>query len=369
MNKCLVGDCRDVLPTLEADSIDAIVTDPPYHLTAGSRGGHAPTNNPESPHGRHRIGDKGFMGKLWDGGDIAFRPETWEACLHVLKPGAHMLAFGGTRTYHRMVCAIEDAGFEIRDCIMWVYGTGFPKSLNVGDGRGTALKPAVEPIVVARRPLVGTTAENVAQFGCGAINVDACRVPIDDAAYAKNCSADRGHDDNRTRVADFSMTAGHASQIGRWPANLAHDGSQQVLDLFPSKAGAIAPVYRRAADKFRNTYGAFVGDVDEHGSTFRGDTGSAARFFYCAKATKTDRGDGNDHPTVKPTALMRWLCRLVTPPGGTVLDPFMGSGSTGIACAAEGFDFIGVEREESYAGIARSRISHQFAEQSAEAVA
>lgn len=367
----LHGDCRDVLRTLADASVDSVVTDPPYHLTQASRGGHARTNNPEMPHGRHRIGDKGFMGKVWDGGDVAFRAETWAEVLRVLKPGGHLVAFGGTRTYHRMVCAIEDAGFEVRDQLGWMYGSGFPKSRNLdGDwqGWGTALKPAWEPIALARKPLVGTVAETVLQHGTGALNIDGCRVGVEDEAYARNHSGDRGHAGTRTAEAEGATNlhagGGSASTIGRWPANIVHDGSEEVVSLFPGKAGAQAPVTVRNGDKFRRTYGAFKGNRDEASSTFKGDTGSAARFFYCAKADRADRNAGldgmpaaNHHPTVKPTDLMRWLCRLITPPGGTVLDPFMGSGSTLKAADLEGFSAIGIELDADYIEIARRRIA------------
>lgn len=390
------AECQDVLPLLT--DIDAIVTDPPYHLTQTSRGGHARTNNPCTPHGRHRIGDKGFMGKQWDGGDVAFRPETWALALNAMKPGAHLIAFGGTRTYHRMVCAIEDAGFEIRDQLAWIYGSGFPKSRNlVGDwdGWGTALKPAFEPIVLARKPIVGTVEKNVIQFGTGALNVDASRIPTSDKLGGGDENAETISSNNHegwdrpwkheraAREAHAERTRNNvarAESLGRWPANVIHDGSDEVVSLFPAEAGAAAPVYRRYADKFRNSYGAFSGDIDEEGSTFRGDSGSAARFFYCAKASKSERHIGfpdpgpqfkhgstlrdvesaktvgNNHPTVKPIALMRWLCRLVTPPYGLVLDMFSGSGSTGIAALDSGFRYIGVEREREYFEIQIRRI-------------
>ena len=294
------GDCLEVLRSLPDCSVDSVVTDPPYGLS--------------------------FMGKRWDY-DVP-SVEVWAECLRVLKPGGHLLAFAGTRTQHRMAVRIEDAGFEIRDMIAWVYGSGFPKSLDVSkaidkragaerevvsnnptfrkmqenasnynlqrnefitapatpeakqwQGWGTALKPALEPITVARKPLIGTVAENVLQYGTGAINVDGGRVGE------------------------------------RWPANFIHDGSEESTDLL----------------------------------------GASARFFYCAKASKADRGE-NHHPTVKPTDLMRYLCRLVTPPSGIVLDPFMGSGSTGKAAMLEGFAFVGIEREAEYIDIAKARI-------------
>jgi DNA modification methylase len=375
--KLLHGNCLDVMATLDAETVDSIVTDPPYGLS--------------------------FMGRDWDHGvpGEAF----WREALRVAKPGAHLLAFGGSRTYHRLACAIEDAGWEIRDCIMWVYGSGFPKSHDVSkaidreagaerevvesyqvtrdmsggswadlhgkpnhakmhditapatdaakqwQGWGTALKPAYEPIIVARKPLVGTVAANVQQYGTGAINVDGCRVnPGERIPGGGNGKASNGgrfgaHETNGTRAIVESHT------LGRWPANFIHDGSDEVI------AGL----------------------------------GESARFFYCAKAGKRDRDEGldmfdvvrtggmqatadgsmltgsgnerttaraNHHPTVKPTDLMRYLCRLATPPSGTVLDPFMGSGSTGKGATLEGFDFIGIEQNTEYLEIAKARIQH-----------
>jgi DNA modification methylase len=372
------GDCLDVMRSLPDGCVDAVVTDPPYGLA--------------------------FMGKRWDY-DVPSQ-DIWAEALRVLKPGGHLLAFAGTRTQHRMAVRIEDAGFEIRDMIAWVYGSGFPKSHNLdGDwhGWGTALKPSFEPLTVARKPLTGTVAANVLAHGTGALNVDGCRVGIDDA--------ERDVIDSRSgrlphgRVCGSGETVGawmgrgegtfksHLS--GRWPANLIHDGSEEVVGLFPQTGAGVVPA-RRNGDKDRNAYGSFNGQqyVPNAGKT---DSGSAARFFYCAKASKADRDAGlegmelrksskmhnglvscvghpnpnargttesgdrmarNHHPTVKPTDLMRYLCRLVTPPNGIVLDPFTGSGSTGKAAMLEGFRFLGIEREAAYAEIARKRIAH-----------
>lgn len=353
------GDCLEVLRGMADASIDAIVTDPPYGLS--------------------------FMGKKWDY-DVP-SVEVWAECLRVLKPGGHLLAFAGTRTQHRMAVRIEDAGFEIRDLIAWVYGSGFPKSHN-GPWGGTALKPALEPITVARKPLVGTVDANWREHGTGALNIEACRVAVDDKDYARNCSGDRGHSGTRGADAEGATNlhagGGSASSSGRWPANLIHDGSDEVLAAFPHAPGQMAKA--SASDTQRagqNTYG--VMSRGSNGASPRGDAGSAARFFYCAKASKKDRDEGlddfplattsdgraiaadnsyqrgktersNTHPTVKPTDLMRYLCRLVTPPGGVVLDPFMGSGSTGKGAVLEGFRFIGIEREAEYVEIARARI-------------
>jgi DNA modification methylase len=287
MVELLHGDCLERLRELPDCSVDACVTDPPYGLS--------------------------FMGKKWDydvpGEDI------WRECLRVLKPGGHLLAFAGTRTQHRMAVRIEDAGFEIRDMIAWVYGSGFPKSHNLKgewEGFGTALKPALEPITVARKPFKGTVAANVLEHGTGAINIDGCRVGTD-GGTCRDGKATKPND------AGWENMQGHgiaALNAGRWPANLIHDGSDEVTELL----------------------------------------GDPQRFFYCAKASKADRSEGNTHPTVKPTDLMRYLCRLVTPPGGIVLDPFMGSGSTGKAAMLDGFRFIGIEREAEYFESARRRL-------------
>lgn len=389
--KLIHGDMLEKLSELADESVDAIVTDPPYHLTTGKKGGSGTASlNQNSPAGRARIGT-GFMGKAWDGGDIAMRPETWALLLRVAKPGAHLLAFGGARTFHRVWCAVEDAGWEIRDTLMWLHGGGFPKSSNQDgewEGWGTALKPAFEPILLARKPLIGTVAANLAAHGVGALNIDRCRVPVADESYARNCSGDRGYAGTRPATATGATNmrpGGGIAQDGRWPANVLHDGSDEVVRAFPAEAGAIAPVTRRSADKFRNTYGAFKGQ--EEVGHFHGDSGSAARFFWCPRASKRDRNDGlngmprkavnwssgdqspgtfqspnadreneNHHPTVKPTELMGYLCRLVTPAGGLILDPFMGSGSTGKAAYGAGYSFVGIELDEQYIEIARRRI-------------
>ncbi|MCR6496188.1 site-specific DNA-methyltransferase [Thermomonas sp. S9] len=415
-----VGDCLEVMRKLEANSFDSIVTDPPYGLS--------------------------FMGKRWDY-DVP-SVEVWAECLRVLKPGGHLLAFAGTRTQHRMAVRIEDAGFEIRDMIAWVYGSGFPKSRDISkdmdridgaerevvgkidapgmaranvkqwaqgrsvytfdklggpvsdaarqwQGWGTALKPALEPITVARKPLVGTVAENVLAWGTGALNIDGCRVGIsaEDAAYITeriggfNATKSIGGNGAYSGGEVMDRAEAYDASKGRWPANLIHDGSEEVVALFPANAGAAAPV--RGTEK-SHTGGDGTNCYGEYGripGTFFGDTGSAARFFYCAKASRADRNDGcdgmeerpllwssgtkapgtfqaegtrraseNNHPTVKPTDLMRWLCRLVTPPGGLVLDPFCGSGSTGRGAIAEGFRFTGIELDPHYARIAEARI-------------
>lgn len=357
----LHGDCRDVLATLDPDSIDAVVTDPPYHLTSIVRRFGSPTAAPAKvgKTGAYARAARGFMGKTWDGGDVAQDPATWAAVARVMKPGAHLMAFSGTRTYHRMACAIEDAGFEIRDQIGWAYGQGFPKSHFVGDGWGTALKPAWEPIVVARKRMSErTVAANVARWGTGAINIGACRVgsdqrengPASITSMQRKSRVEAGyrHDDGEGPGAPASTV------IGRWPANLIHDGSQGVLELFPDSKGQLAAVGPQNGAKISvNAFGNYGPRVDFQP---RGDSGSAARFFYCAKASASDRA-GSKHPTVKPRALMRYLCRLVTPLGGTVLDPFAGSGTTLYAAQEEGFGAIGIELDPEYFAFIEARLA------------
>jgi len=281
----------------------------------------------------------------------------------VLKPGGHLLAFGGTRTYHRMACAIEDAGFEIRDCIAWVYGSGFPKSHNLSDewgGWGTALKPAFEPIIVARKPLSEkSVAANVLKYGTGALNIDASRVVALDG-YTENAvtqginTAQTSYEHRRER------RTFEPSQQGRWPANFIHDGSDEVVRLFPeTTAGKVSDCGLQHSGRHGGL--ADVGpNIKAESNGIRGhsdNVGSAARFFYCAKADKDDRLKSK-HPTVKPIDLMAYLVRLVTQPGGTVLDPFSGSGSTCMACMREGMNCIAIEREEEYFTDILHRVSH-----------
>ena len=362
----LEGDSAKILPTLEAESFDAGVTDPPYHLTSivkrfGKAGSRPPSAKGAT--GVYKRAAKGFMGKQWDGGDIAFRAEFWAEVLRVLKPGAHLLAFGGSRTYHRMACAVEDAGFEIRDQIMWLYGSGFPKSHNLkGDweGWGTALKPAHEPILVARKPVRGTVAGNVARHRTGALNIDGSRIEMsdDDRDYI----ADRISGFNETRSIGgnsaysggkkMDRSAAYDGSKGRWPANVVHDGSPDVVESF-ARYGDRGPGYWSG-----ETFGFQTKQRKrDRGERFGTDSGTAARFFYCAKAGEDDRME-SEHPTVKPVALMRWLVRLVTPPKGRVLDPFAGTGTTGMACLREGFDCLLIEREDQYLADIRRRLEH-----------
>lgn len=321
------GDCLEEMQKLIDDGVqvDSIVTDPPYHLTSiverFGKEGSAPAQ--EGTDGAFARASKGFMGKEWDGGDIAFRKETWKLAHKLLKPGGHLLAFSASRNYHRMAVAIEDAGFEIRDQLMWLYGSGFPKSHNLGDGWGTALKPAHEPIVMARKFIEGTNKNNREKYGTSGINIDGCRI-----------------------------------EGGRFPANVMHDGSEEVLSGFPNTGQGNGNPYSYAGREYNNKdTSMFNGDKPQAPSNYN-DMGSAARFFYCPKVSKSERGEDNTHPTVKPQELMKYLCRLVTPKNGTVLDPFMGSGSTGMAAKDEGFEFIGIEREKEYFEIAEKRISN-----------
>jgi site-specific DNA-methyltransferase (adenine-specific) len=396
------GDCMKVLAQIPDCSIDSGVTDAPYHLQSIHKRFAAKGRDETSeryaagPYGRHATG---FMGKKWDGGDIAFRPELWAEVFRVLKPGAFLLAFSGTRTYHRMVCAIEDAGFEIRDQIGWAFGTGFPKSLNVAkamrkaghdgidaavwEGWGTSLKPAWEPICLARKPLVGTVIANAREHGTGALNIDGCRIFSDgdlpkeregedsqDRRYtdegATNFSALPGRRYTVKRLkpgATLNKTGGNwrpeeggvayhgTMKPGRWPANLVHDGSDEVLAAFPQtgvSSGGKGEASRKSA-LAGPVYGGYSGDVLGQNAGGLGDRGSAARFFYSAKAKASDRL-GSKHPTVKPLDLMQWLVRLVTPRGGVVIDPFAGTGTTGEAAWREGMRAILIEADQEYLG-------------------
>lgn len=348
----LEGDCLERMAELDADSVDSCVTDPPYHLASIVKRFGSPDAAPAKAGktGAYERASRGFMGKEWDGGDIAFRPETWAAVLRVLKPGGHLLAFGASKGFHRMAVAIEDAGFEIRDTIMWLYGTGFPKSHNLdGDweGWGTALKPAFEPIIMARKPLVGTVAANVATHGVGAINIDGCRV--EGESTRRNNTAEMGYHGGNLAAAYET-----GSDAGRWPANIIHDGSDEVEAAFPEAPGQQGKASSNPdSPRTRSVYGDLA-RADEPMEP-RGDSGSASRFFYSAKATKAERA-GSKHPTVKPIALMRYLCRLVTPPGGMVLDPFAGTGTTGQAAIEEGFRALLIEREDEYQADIRRRL-------------
>lgn len=370
----VAGDCRETMKAfaLMGEMFDACVTDPPYDLVSIVKRFGGKNAAPARPgtDGAFVRQSKGFMGKQWDGTGIAFDPATWRAAFDVLKPGAHLVAFGSDRTYHRMVCAIEDAGFEVRRTLMWIFGTGMPKSHDQSKaidktgndllaaalgGVGTDLKPAFEPIVLARKPIEGTVARNILAHGTGGLNIDACRIHAEDAPEGR-----LRHSGGKTYtpVPDSDPTCKifgrlrpdvtPPSPAGRFPANILHDGSDEVRSAFPvTKSGAGRNIKR--ADKGNRSAALSGGDSRPPGTenVVHGDEGSAARFFYSTKASKADRA-GSTHPTIKPLALMRWLCRLVTPPGGRILDPFAGSGTTLQAAYECGFDAIGCEMEPDY---------------------
>jgi site-specific DNA-methyltransferase (adenine-specific) len=424
-----LGDCLEVLRTIADNSVDSVVVDPPYHLTSTK-------------------GDKkGFMGKDWDGGDIAFRTDVWSECLRVLKPGGHLLSFSHSRTYHRMAVAIEDAGFEIRDSIMWIYGSGFPKSHNIGkaidkiqgnerevigdyetsipqitpwkdvdrfesknqqtkgssdyEGWGTALKPAHEPICMARKPLSEKSiAENVLKWGTGGINIDGSRIEYKDGienefseSYLRSGHSKSEGDDLIFNISGNKREGVYVNQEGRFPANIIFD--EEAGKLLDEQSG---PTSQGHWSKTKTTG---FGEFGNGSSTYEGvgpkdknkDKQGASRFFYCPKVSKKERNAGlddfeekesvlpgrntfdengnrlrvdgsiipplvskNHHPTVKPIKLMEYLIKLVTPKGGVVMDCFMGSGSTGIAARNLGFRFLGIEKEQEYFDIAKQRI-------------
>jgi len=323
-----LGDSLEVLRGFSDNSIDAVVTDPPYGLS--------------------------FMGKKWDY-DVP-SVELWREVLRVLKPGGHVLSFGGTRTYHRMVVNIEDACFEIRDQIQWLYGSGFPKSMNVGkqggpEGFGTALKPANEPICLARKPLENglTVAQNVLKWGTGAMNIDASRIQSN-GEHKKSFMPTNNEREIFGKQTPYQPT----NAEGRWPANILLD-AQAAFDL-DEQSGQFAGSIGRANRKSAGQYNATNFKVGVITKTEIKDFGGASRFFYVAKASKRERGPDNKHPTVKPIKLMEYLVRLITPPNGTVLDPFMGSGTTGIASKNLDFQFKGIELNAEYFEIAKRRI-------------
>lgn len=373
----LQGDCLEKLKELEENSVDSIVTDPPYEL--------------------------GFMGKSWDNTGIANDKNMWAECLRVLKPGGHLLAFSGTRTYHRMAVAIEDAGFEVRDMIEWCYGSGFPKSLSVGkavdklqgnerekvgdnpnhrelqktttmvgephsgdgsitkgtspwEGWGTALKPAHEPICMARKPLAEkTVAENVLKYGTGGINIDESRVEANPEVDDMLREVKRKPRETKTWEdgSGFKNEANSLTGVptnGRFPANLIHDNSEEVRECFPNESERFfkSIIYQAKASKSERNRGL------ENREPIKVNDGRQTPIDNAFQRGETPRV--NIHPTIKPIALMEYLIKMITPKGGTVLDPFMGSGSTGVACEENGFDFIGIELEEEYIKIAEARI-------------
>lgn len=352
----ILGDCLEQLKTLPADYIDAVVTDPPYGLVQNKKGGSGTASiDLDSPYGRSRIGSGngpgGFMGMKWDSSVPSV--DVWREVLRVLKPGGHVLSFGGTRTYHRMVVNVEDAGLEVRDQLQWNFGSGFPKSHNLKrdwQGWGTALKPANEPIVLARKPLSEkTVALNVQKWGTGALNIDGCRIATDDKMQSgRHIQANRTYpsgykDTNRTEYEQNSQ--------GRWPANLILDERAAEMLGEPSRFFYVA----KASKRERNA--GLEGMPLVPGKTMgerNPDTSGASNNTTGQKPALNQ----NFHPTVKPIKLMEYLITLVTPPMGIVLDPFMGSGSTGVAAHNLGFGFIGIDMNEEYLEIAKRRIEH-----------
>lgn len=397
--RLLLGDSLDVLRTLDAESVDAMVTDPPYGLSA------QPDIAEVMRHwlagDKYEHGGGGFMGKKWD--SFVPGPEYWREAYRVLKPGAHILVFAGTRTVDLMSISIRFAGFEVRDMIVWLHGQGFPKSLNLPGGLGTALKPAMEPIIMARKPLGSTVAECVLRHGTGALNIDQTRIKCDVAKTCFSANAGSRHVGilNGGKTSDAEPRITSADPSGRWPANLTMDAEAAAL-LDEQSGESYSTDLVRGNGAFKSVARGAETARDSFGFS---DSGGASRFFkvaapddeptrfmYTAKPARSERDIGCDglpaasggeatgredgsagtqnpragagrnggarniHPTVKPVDLMRWLCRLITPRGGLVLDPFMGSGTTGVACMREGFQFIGIEREAQYMEIARRRI-------------
>ena len=368
------GDCIEVMASFEPNSVDAVVCDPPYGLEFmgldWDRLGDVRQPGEDYPLRCRNCGHLGHGGSpcSCDAPDFAAADDRWSRmqawhqawaaqALRVLKPGGHLLAFGGSRTFHRLVCAVEDAGFEVRDVLMWLYGSGFPKSKNLTDewqGWGSALKPAYEPVVMARKPMIGSLARNMAEYSVGALNIDATRTGTPARMPSKTGR-------RAATTGDFlglGETVYEPSDGGRWPANvLLDEDSAAALD---DQTGELTSgPLKRNADKSSNIYGGFAGGGEV--AALYGDSGGASRFFYVAKADKQERqrglyGQRNNHPTVKPAEVMRYLIRLVVPRGALVLDPFTGSGSTGLACLDEMVRFVGIERSTEYFDLACARI-------------
>ena len=384
MQSILCGDLFDVLPTLEAESFHACVTDPPYGIGFMGREWDTfkpgeetkrivPNKGSDNPNvkGRQRSPASSPSAVEYDRGLEGQRKfqswtERWAREVYrVLKPGAYLVVCGAPRSHHRMMSGLEDAGFVVRDCLLfWGFGQGFPKSLNLGDGKGTALKPAYEPIALVWKPFKGTITDCHAQYGTAALNIDACRIgtaPSDD--YGRSPAASDGTIHKSGEGWGFKArpeAEREVSDLGRWPANVAlNEEAAAMLDEQSGELASGANPKRRSADKHRDVYHGWKGE--QTCLPARGfDAGGASRFFYVAKPSREERDLGCDkhniHPTVKPLALIRWLVRLVTPTGGRVLDPFAGSGTTGMACAAEGFDFTLIEREAEYIPIIEARV-------------
>lgn len=348
------GRQEDILKDYPENHFHSCVTDPPYGLK--------------------------FMGKKWDYSVPSVK--EWESVLRVIRPGAFVIAFGGTRTYHRLVCNVEDAGFEIRDMMGWLYGSGFPKSHNITDELGTALKPAIEPICLARKPLEGTVQENYDRWGTGVLNIEDCRIPGETWTFGTQSDIKRGnYGTNRPSNGHIYAKNVTGGERGRWPANIQHDGSDEVMGVFPEqKSGAMKKPY-----EYTNTGNSLGAPAGATRQIHEASEGSAARFFYCGKASRADRNEGCEHmdkkpfiwtassnpaqydrtapsenfwPTVKPTNLMRYYLRLVTPKGGLFLDPYMGSGSTLKAGMHEFLNGVGIDKEVEALPIAEARIQH-----------
>jgi site-specific DNA-methyltransferase (adenine-specific) len=400
--RLLKGDCLETLKTIPDNSVDSVVCDPPYHLQSivqrYGKEGSAPAQ--EGTDGLFKRSSKGFMGKTWDGGDIAFRPDVWKECLRVLKPGGHLIAFGGTRTIHRITCAIEDAGFEIRDQLGWIYYSGFPKSHCVSkgidrhlgadrevvgnkrsgigsgssygkivgspnpdtnivsvtapatpqaeqwDGWGTALKPAQEPACLARKPISEKSiAANVLKWGTGGLNIDACRF-----AYGDPCWVGPADEVSNIAGSIRGGVTGLGKRMSGQVNNRPHPGGRWPANIYacpkPSRTEKEAGLQH-------------LDPIAGHDAVSRAE-GSAGLDNPRAGAGRTADEIRNTHPTVKPTNLFRWLCRLVTPPGGTVLDPFLGSGTTAVSAILEGFDAVGCELTEEYHPIIEGRIDEAY---------
>lgn len=392
----LHGNNLELIKQIESNSIDSIVTDPPYGL--GKEPDALKMLSDWILNQHHEVKGAGYMGKQWD--SFVPQPIFWKECLRVLKPGGFLLSFGGARTYDLVTLGLRIAGFEIKESMFWVHAEGMPKGINIekamnkkgldnsAEWKGfySALKPAVEPIIMAQKQIEGTFVNNVSKYGCGALNIDACRIPLDmiaDKSQLRTMKRSKRTNDSNEQSFGFSKNEDSKPQVinqsGRFPSNIIIDDSEEVRTLFP--------ITQSGSNCVRTEEGYFCNTEIKHSGlgkpgdiqTTYGDKGSASRFFYCAKPSYAERhfgmsgkpqnnlskklididkiGNGNHHPTIKPFELMQYLCRLVTPPKGTVFDPFMGSGTTGICAIKEEFDFIGMEQENSYFKIAKERIS------------
>lgn len=356
------GDALEVLRALPSSSFHAALTDPPYGLSELRNSRRA------SPRKSSRDRASGFMGMLWD--SEVPGSALWAEVLRVLKPGALVLAFGGSRTHHRLMCNLEDAGFTIRDVMIWLYGQGFPKSKNLGEGYGSALKPAWEPIILCQVPFQGSLTETFIRQRTGSLWIDGTRVPHDGEnlgggrASTKSLGWDRPWKHDPEALARLKIRSNEyiskAEDLGRWPANavLDEEAGEQLNEQTGTLTSGANPT-RRNSDKFRNTYQPYQG---QDCSPARGaDTGGASRFYYCPKASSSDRGEGNEHPCVKPTKLTEYLSRLLLPPASDeprrLLVPFSGSGSECLGAKRAGWDeIVGIDSNPAYVEFSRSRL-------------